>query len=74
MDDAVTGKLHNMSAEDFLLLSRQKAEATRRSYESLAECLFNGRDSELVLSDLQRLILSQLLRHLPIARGDAESW
>jgi len=64
MDDGIITKRRLLSADELLTRSRQRAQQTRRAYASLAECLFVGRDSELVLSDRQRAILSQLLRQL----------
>jgi uncharacterized protein (DUF2336 family) len=70
MDDGAITRQRRLSAGEILRRARQSAQATRRGYASLAECLFVGRDSELVLSDRQRAILSQLLRQVV---GDIDS-
>ena len=53
-----------MSVPGILRLARSNAERTRRTYAALGAALVDGATPEIVLTDWQRSILSQLLRQV----------
>jgi len=53
-----------VTAEGLLRLARRNAQATRRTYAALAAGLSGNRETDLVLTDRQRSMVSQMLRQL----------
>jgi len=64
MADGMKVGSDDMSVTGMLRLARNNAVATRRKYAALSEALVDGGTADIVLTDQQRSILSQLLRQV----------
>lgn len=59
-----------VTTDGLLRLARRNARATRRTYDALAESLTGMREPDLILTDRQRFMVSQMLRQFI---GDVEA-
>lgn len=64
MDEDRSINALEVTADGLLRLSRRNAQLTRRTYQALAESLSGRRETDLVLSDRQRSMVSQMLRQM----------